>query len=92
MEQRATKICTKCLAKLPLGNFYSKGNRVDSRCKPCVKSTKKSKYIAKEQILRVDSLFKVFELISDLEQLTLNQEIQRLDEVIKLCQQQQIQQ
>jgi hypothetical protein len=92
MERRVTKTCTKCLADLPIDDFYSKGNRVDSRCKPCVKSTKKSKYVAKEQVLRIDSLFKIFELISELEVLTLNKEIQRLDEEIKLCQLRQIRQ
>lgn len=75
-----------------VADFYSKGNRVDSRCKPCVKSTKKSKYVAKEQVLRVDSLFKIFELISELEVLTLHKEIQRLVEEIKLYQLRQIRQ
>jgi hypothetical protein len=91
MEHRVTKICTKCLAELSLDHYYSKGNRIDSRCKSCVKSTKKSKYVAKEQILRVDSLFKIFALISELEISILNNQIQRLDKEIERCQQRQIQ-
>ena len=86
MAQQAIKTCTKCLQQLPLDDFYSKGNRVDSRCKSCVKSTKKSKYVAREKVLRLDSLYKIFELISELEISAINKQIQRLDEEIKRCQ------
>ncbi len=87
MAQQVMKNCTKCLVDLPLDNFYSKGNRVDSRCKSCVKSTKKTKYVAKEQVLRIDGLCKIFELISELEISVLNKHIQQLNQEIKRCQQ-----
>ncbi len=86
MEQCAKKICTKCLVALPIDQFYSKGNRIDSRCKECVKSTKKTKYVSAEESLRVNSLFQFFELITEIEITVINQQIQRLDEEIKRCQ------
>lgn len=87
MAQPAKRICTKCLQSLPIEDFYSKGTRSDSRCKTCVKSVKKSKYVAKEQILRLDSLLKIFSLISEIEISAISRQIQRLDEEIKRCQQ-----
>lgn len=85
MAHRATRTCTKCLADKSIDDFYSKGNRTDSRCKECVKSTKKSKYVAQEQRMRIDSLYKFFELVTELEISALRRQTSRLDEEIKRC-------
>ncbi len=86
MAQRAIRTCTKCLESFPLDNFYSKGKRTDSRCKACVKSTKKTKYVTQEQSMRIDSLYRFFELVTELEVDVLRQETLRLDREILKCQ------
>lgn len=35
------KICTHCNQSKPLSEFYSKGGRTDSRCRPCTLGIKK---------------------------------------------------
>jgi hypothetical protein len=37
----ASKICTHCKIDKPLSDYYSKGNRLDAKCKDCVKKGKK---------------------------------------------------
>lgn len=81
-----TKQCTKCLAKLPITDFYSKGNRVDARCKACVKSDKRTKYVSREIELSVDRLLRVFDVIFALEMNIIAGQIAKLDEVIFKCQ------
>lgn len=81
-----TKQCTKCLVTLPLTEFYSKGNRMDARCKPCVKSEKKTKYVSREIELSIDRLMKVFDVVFALEKKMMDNQISRLDEVILRCQ------
>lgn len=80
------KQCTKCLAMQPLSEFYAKGNRVDARCKSCVKSIKRTKYVSRETQLSIDRLLKVFDVIFALETKILDNQISRLDEVISKCQ------
>lgn len=77
-----TKQCTKCLVTLPLTEFYSKGNRMDARCKPCVKSEKKTKYVSREIELSTDRLMKVFDVVFAIEAKVLDHQVRRLDEVI----------
>ena len=36
-----SKQCTKCSKNKPIADFYKKGARFDSRCKECIKTTKK---------------------------------------------------
>ena len=81
-----TKKCTMCLVDLSLDNFYSKGNRLDSACKECVKSNKKAKYVSREIELNVDRLKKIFDIIVAIEIKTINTQISKLDEVIEKCQ------
>ena len=81
-----TKQCTKCLVTLPFTEFYSKGNRMDARCKPCVKSVKKTKYLSREIELSIDRLMKVFDVVFALEKKMMDDQISRLDEVILKCQ------
>lgn len=86
MSRRATRTCTKCLVTKTIHAFYSKGSRIDSRCKECVKSIKKTKYVAQEQRMQTDSLFKFFELITELEVSALKIQTLRLDEEIRCLQ------
>lgn len=86
MKHSETKQCTKCLQELELTNFYTKGNRIDSRCKECTKSIKKAKYVVREQALQLDSLFSFCELVSEIELSTLKNQIHKIDEVISKCQ------
>ena len=81
-----TKQCTKCLVTLPLTEFYSKGNRTDARCKPCVKSEKKTKYVSREIELSTDRLIKVFDIVFAIEKRVMDHQICRLEEVILKCQ------
>jgi hypothetical protein len=81
-----TKQCTKCLASLPLTEFYSKGNRTDARCKACVKSEKKTKYVSREIDLSTDRLMKIFDIVFGIEKKVMDHHISRLDEVILKCQ------
>ena len=87
MTQTEKRKCTKCLQDLSVDSFYSKGNRIDSRCKECVKSTKKTKYVSSEMSMRVTALYQFFELITEIELSVLSQQIKKLDEEIKLCSQ-----
>ena len=45
----SAKVCSCCSGTLPLSAFYSKGNRIDSRCKPCVLKSKASQYRRKKK-------------------------------------------
>lgn len=81
-----TRKCTRCLVELPIAAFYSKGNRLDSACKECVKSDKRTKYVSRELELNTSRLLKVFEIIFDFERRQIEKELSRLDEVIQLCQ------
>lgn len=87
MTQVTKRTCTKCLQALSVDSFYSKGNRIDSRCKECVKSTKKTKYVSSEMSMRVTALYQFFELITEIELSVIGQQIKKLDEEIKLCSQ-----
>lgn len=40
---RSLKTCTHCKTERPLSDFYSKGVRLDAKCKLCVKENKKNK-------------------------------------------------
>ena len=42
------KVCTSCSKSKKISDFYSKGKRVDSKCKECVKK-KKSKVYSKRK-------------------------------------------
>ena len=77
------KICTICLVELPLGCFYSKGNRLDSACKNCVKTRKKTKYVTVHENLSFETLMKIFKLIQDLELEEINNEVKKVDRVIE---------
>ena len=81
-----TKQCTKCLAKLSITEFYAKGNRTDARCKSCVKSDKRTKYVSREIELSVDRLLKVFDVVFAIEAKVIDEHICKLDEVIFRCQ------
>ena len=41
------KACTSCKIVKEIGEFYSKGKRVDSSCKECIKIRKRVKIVAK---------------------------------------------
>lgn len=88
MSQLVTRKCTKCLETLPLDYFYSKGNRADSRCKECVKSTKKAKHVARSQDLQLNTLKEIFELVYKIESLLIEKHLGILNEEIKRCQSQ----
>ncbi len=55
---------------------------MDARCKPCVKSDKKAKYVSREIELSIDRLMKVFDIVFAIEAKVLDHQISRLDEVI----------
>ena len=46
IEQKA---CSRCGRATPLEQFYSKGNRLDSRCKSCVKDVRRASYKRKRK-------------------------------------------
>lgn len=86
MTQIQTKICSKCLVKKSKADYYSKGNRIDSRCKECVKSIKKTKYISKQEQFNFSSLMDFFKLVHTIEIQQLNRANSKLQEVISKCQ------
>lgn len=88
MTHTNTRKCTKCLEELPLTAFYSKGNRTDSRCRECVKSTKRTKYVSANQELNFNTLMRFFALVHELEIIEINNTQKKLDEVIEQCQKQ----
>jgi hypothetical protein len=79
------KLCTTCLQSLPLGRFYSKGNRSDSSCKECQKERKRTTYVAKKSEYNTDHLKRVFDLLLDFELQRTNRTNQRVQEVIDRC-------
>ncbi len=40
-QSNFSKICSKCKSSLPRSSFYSKGLRIDSACKECIKAKKR---------------------------------------------------
>jgi hypothetical protein len=81
-----TKQCTQCLASLPLEEFYSKGNRTDAKCKSCVKSLKRSKYVAKEDLMSIDRLKKILDIVFLAESRIISKQLLELDKVVLKCQ------
>ena len=70
------RLCSRCGKVQPLGAFYSKGKRIDSRCKQCVLAVKKSKSAEKRRlkkrkqrgrVLNVDSFQVTISPLRDIE-------------------------
>ena len=51
------KACVRCQEHKALGDFYSKGDRVDSRCKDCAKETKRKRYQEKVALKEKKNLY-----------------------------------
>lgn len=76
------KQCTKCLARKPSKDFYSKGKRRSSKCKQCEKEEKKTNYVARKNCMDVTTLKRMFDIIYCHQILQVQSEIEKLDEVI----------
>mgnify|MGYP003574888244 FL=1 len=65
---RKEKCCSSCEKDLPLEAFYSKGNRYDSKCKICVRKTKKDKRVVdkkkREETKKRRKKFRVLDILS----------------------------
>jgi hypothetical protein len=81
-----TKKCTKCLVDLPLSEFYSMGNRVDSWCKECKKSKRRSKYVSTKSVDTFDRLKRCLDLLYEVEKKELDAINERLEEMVVQCQ------
>ena len=80
------KICTKCLADLPLTDFYSMGSRVDSWCKECKKSKRRSKYVSTKSVDTFDRLKRCLDLLYAVEMKELTAIYERLERMVAQCQ------
>jgi hypothetical protein len=49
----STKICKKCGQRLDSSHFYTKGNRLDSKCKTCILGLKRTVYRRKRGAMRI---------------------------------------
>lgn len=70
------RTCISCGIEKPLTEFYSKGARSDSSCKPCVRARKRSEYAAKHNTKELARLKQVVKII-------IGHKIQKLDEFIE---------
>lgn len=82
-----TKQCSTCLGKFQLSNFYSKGNRRDSRCKTCSRGKKRATYLQQKDKYNVDHVRRVFDILLEHKIEQMKQFNLKLKEVIEKCQQ-----
>jgi hypothetical protein len=71
-----------------MNSFYTKGNRVESRCKPCSKSRKRSTYLPKKEKYSESRVKNALELLIDFEMNQLEMLHQKIRETIQKCQNQ----
>lgn len=80
------KQCTKCQEVLPLSEYYTLGpNRLDSWCKSCKRTKRKEKYVSSRTRDGVNVLLKMTDIIFDSELQFLNQQQEKLQELIEKC-------
>ena len=46
------RTCTNCGKEKAISEFYTKGKRVDTKCKSCVKTQKKTRRVEKKKALK----------------------------------------
>jgi hypothetical protein len=76
------KRCTTCLIELPLSSFYSKGTRLDSKCKECKKKTRRTTYVSRSEQDEQARLLKFFDILFDDEKRKLEDFENDLDKIL----------
>jgi hypothetical protein len=84
-QDENSKQCSTCLQMLSMNAFYTKGNRVDSRCKPGSKSRKRSTYVPKKEKYSGSRVKNALELLIDFEMNQLETLHQKIREAIQKC-------
>ncbi len=80
------KQCTKCHEIQPLSEYYTLGpNRLDSWCKSCKRAKRKEKYVPSQTRGGINILMKMTDIIFDSELQLLNQQQEKLQELIEKC-------
>ena len=80
------RTCTKCLVDLPVTEFYSMGNRMDSWCKCCKKQKRKTTYVSSKNSDIFGRIRTCFEMIHKIELDQLNEINVQLERMITKCQ------
>ncbi len=76
------KRCTTCLVSKKITEFYKKGNRIESTCKECKKDKRRTTYVSKKDTDDFDRLFRLFNLVLDLEKSSLDKLESDIDRVL----------
>lgn len=85
-ESKNLKKCSKCLVEFSTTEFYSKGNRLDSWCKSCKKSERKSTYVSQKEVQAFDGLVQIGNIVYESEVNRLMEMNERLEKMIHKCQ------